>query len=154
MTEKEIKEFDELYEYIRIDIMGYDKTIPLPKYFVMRLKGLSKGKFISSGDQSPLYTYYSFLEIMYTFKLNKGLIVNAFKTKSFKDESHKINYMMLIVEKDINNIKTNLIRKQKQQEESKRLNIDNQASTQAEYKRRSKDVTNDRLKDLIWKEET
>lgn len=149
MTDKELKELDELYEYIRTEIMGYTKNVPLPNYFVLRLKGLSKARFISDIKDANSYTFYTFLEILYTFKANKIQILNSLKTKQFKDENHKINYIMVIIEKDINNIKTNMIRKQKQLEEARKLNVDNQASSQAEYKRKSKDVTNERLKNLI-----
>ena len=48
MTESEIKEWNELCEYVKRDILGYDKDIKFPKFLILRLKGLKEGKFIFS----------------------------------------------------------------------------------------------------------
>ena len=50
MTKKEIKEWDELYQYIKKDILQYDDNKKLPKWFVLRLKGLNQGKFCANNN--------------------------------------------------------------------------------------------------------
>lgn len=147
MTEQEIKDWDELYQYVKIDVLGYiDKKVP--NSLALRLKGLNEGKYMVN-NKSACKAKYSFKQILTTFKLYKFEITNGFKNneKIFKDEGHKINYMMVIIEKKINDVvdKMNRIDKAKIQGAKVEVNTNEE---KAEYKPRTKEITNDRLNDL------
>lgn len=148
MTKLEIEEWNELYEYVKKDILKYDDKLALPKNLVLRLKGLKNGKFMANKKTKALGDY-SFKIILMTFKINKYEIVNALADKSkFKDESHMINYMMAIVEKKINDTYSRLNRLEKSQEKGENLEI-NTSENKAVYKPKTKEVKNSRLKELL-----
>lgn len=147
MTKQELEEWNELYEYVRNDILKYDK-MALPKQLVLRLKGLKDGKFIANKKTKALGDY-SFKIILMTFKINKYEIINALKDKSkFKDESHMINYLMAIAEKKINDTYSRLNRLEKSQEKGENLKITT-SEDKAEYKHKTKEIKNSRLKELL-----
>ena len=83
MTKKEIKEWDELYQYIKKDILQYDDNKKLPKWFVLRLKGLNQGKFCANNNIKSL-GYYGFDVILLTFKIKKFDILIALKNSGVK----------------------------------------------------------------------
>lgn len=103
MTEQEKKQWDSLYQYVKKEIMGYSDEQKLPKHFVLRLKGLSEGKFVANNKIQPL-AHYGFDIILYTFKICKPNILYALQTKEFKNETNKINYICAIVERNINDV--------------------------------------------------
>lgn len=147
MTEQEKEDWNELYEYVKLDVLGYmDKKIP--QSLVLRLKGLSEGKFMANKYTKPMANY-SFKQILTTFKLHKFEITNGFKNneKTFKDENHKINYMMVIIEKKINDVvdKMNRVEKSKVQGENVEVNANEE---KAEYKTKTKEVKSNILNDL------
>lgn len=47
MSEKELQDWNELYQYVK-SILGYDENQALSKNMVLRLKGLTTGKFIEN----------------------------------------------------------------------------------------------------------
>ena len=47
--------------------------------------------------------------VLYSFMINKSKIEYAFSVKDFKDERHKINYMMVIVSNSMNDIKNKVV---------------------------------------------
>ena len=110
--EQEKKEFNELYEYVKKDILQYPNDVALPKYLVMRLKGLRDGKFIVN-KKIKSKADYPYSIIMLTFKFCKSNILKAIETKNFKNEQMKINYIMVIIENNINDIVLRLKDKEK-----------------------------------------
>lgn len=110
--EQEKKEFNELYEYVKKDILQYPNDVALPKYLVMRLKGLRDGKFIVN-KKIKSKADYPYSVIMLTFKFCKSNILKAIETKNFKNEQMKINYIMVIIENNINDIVLRLKDKEK-----------------------------------------
>jgi len=148
MTKQELEEWNDLYEYVKNDILKYDEKLALPKNLVLRLKGLQQGKFIANKKTKALGDY-SFKIILMTFKINKYEIVNALTDKSkFKDESHMINYMMAIIEKKINDTYSRLNRLEQSQIKGENLEI-TESENKAEYKQKTKEVKNSRLKELL-----
>jgi len=141
MTKQELEEWNDLYEYVKNDILKYDEKLALPKNLVLRLKGLQQGKFIANKKTKALGDY--------SFKINKYEIVNALTDKSkFKDESHMINYMMAIIEKKINDTYSRLNRLEQSQIKGENLEI-TESENKAEYKQKTKEVKNSRLKELL-----
>lgn len=115
MTEKDMQEWDDLYQYVRKNIMGYDENQALPSNMVLRLKGLLSGKFIENNNTKDKANY-SYVTILNTFKFCSPTIQNALRANKFKDEMHKFNYILKIVESRINDvyIKTKKIEQQKE----------------------------------------
>lgn len=148
MTDKEKQDWNELCDYVKLEILGYDKDLKFPKFLALRLKGLKDGKFMCNNKTSNLANY-TFEEILLTFKINKLLINNALKqSNKFKDEKHRINYIMAIIENKINDIalrnrELNFI---KEKEEGIEININN---NKAEYTPKTKQIKNSRLKGLL-----
>ena len=99
MSKEESQDWEELYMYVK-NLMGYDENQSLSKHMVLRLKGLLTGKFIENKNIKD-NSNYSYKTILNTFKFCSFDIKNAFRSKSFKDESHKFNYALVIVEKNI-----------------------------------------------------
>lgn len=105
MTKQERLDWDELYNYVKKHIMNYSDDMKLPKHMILRLQGLHTGNFCANKKLKPMANY-SFKVILYTFQLYKNQILNIFKTNDlkFKDENHKINYCMRIIEDNINDL--------------------------------------------------
>jgi hypothetical protein len=112
MTKQEIKEWDDLYQYVRSEILQYPTDIALSKHMIMRLKGLREGKFYANKNHKSMgnYSYYT---ILLTFKFCKQKILSALTTKKFTNEQNKINYIMVIIENNINDIALRLKAKEK-----------------------------------------
>lgn len=135
----------ELYEYVKTDILKYD-TQKLPSYFTLRLKGLAEGKFMANKNSQPMASY-DFTTILYTFKICKPKISEALNSVPFKDESHKINYIMVIIEKEINNVVERINKKKNSEEKIEIIDVSHQENEPAEYKRKAK-KENKHLEDL------
>jgi len=146
MTQEEKDSFDKLYQYIKKEIFEYNEQ-SLPKYMVLRLKGLAEGKFIANNN-TKLMGKYTYQQILFTFKINKLKIKEIINSSNFKGEQHKFNTIMLIIEKDINDVVARL--NQKVQSEKKLENIDLKNITHegAEYKNKSSKQLNSELNDL------
>ena len=146
MSEEEKKQWDELYSYVK-ELMGYDDKTSLSRTEVLKLKGLTRGQFIANNNQQEL-AEYSFYEILVTFKICKFDIIRGFRSNSFKTNRHKFNYMIKIVESNLSTVRERLKSRQKQEERIASIEINTEEEI-AEYKKKSKEVKNKRLKGLI-----
>lgn len=148
MTKKE--EFDELYKYVKFKILEYDENIRLPRYFILRLQGLSKGNFISNKRIKPMASY-TYTEILYTFKFCSVNIKRAIANRDrFKDEQHLFNTIMVIVEKEINNVVNRLRNIKKIEEKADTIEIF-ERKEDIEYSKQDDDkseVFKDKVKNL------
>lgn len=114
MTEQEKREWDILYKYFKTAVMGYDNNQSLSSNMVLRLKGLRTGKFIENTKIEDV-SNYSFRLILDTIIDNKQAIEYASSNVQFKNETHKFNYILKIIESKLND-------SYKKKEEEKRLN--------------------------------
>ena len=103
MTEQDKIDWDELYTYVRSNIMGYDNNQALSSGMVLRLKGLLVNKFMENNNIKDSANY-SYKTILNTFKFCSQDIQKALRSNTFKDEMHRFNYVLKIVEKNINNV--------------------------------------------------
>ena len=141
------KKFDELYMYIKKEIFGYDKQA-IPKYMVLRLIGLKDGKFMANHSHKSLGEY-DYLDILYTFKINKVKLKEIVSSSKYKDETHKFNTIMLIIEKEINDVVNRLRSAKKSEEKLKGMELENIYHQGAEYKNKSNQKElNEELKEL------
>ena len=115
--DEEQREWEELYEYVFYKIMRYVDGMKMPRFMVLRLKGLRDGVFISNKNQKS-QKHYSYKSILLTFKAKFIDISRAIDTLEFKNEQHKFNYIMIIIENSINDI---VIRLKKVYEEQKKI---------------------------------
>ena len=102
MTEDEKRSWESLYYYVK-DLLGYDENQALSSTMVLRLKGLLTNKFIENGNIASTANY-SYEVILNTFKFCSPDIQKTLRTGNFKDEQHKFNYILKIVEKNINTV--------------------------------------------------
>ena len=136
MTEEEKRDWNELYSYVHDVIMGYDKKTVLDRYFVLRLKGLKEGKFIAN-NKTRLYGEYTFQEILATFIYCKNEIVKGLTFNDFKDTQHKINYIMFLVELQLNMIRERIRDKTKEEKQIEQIEIAEQSKIK--YVNKNKD---------------
>ena len=147
MSEEEKRDWNELCEYFKKEILGYGDDMKFPKFLALRLKGLQTGNFIVNKN-NKLQGNYTFQEILLTCKYSKLDIMIGFRSNSFVDEKHKINYAMSIIESNLNTIKERLKSRERQEERIASIEINTEEEI-AEYKKKSKEVKNKRLKGLI-----
>lgn len=145
MTEKEKQDWDKLYTYVKTNIMGYDENQALSTTMVLRLKGLLTNKFMENNNIESTANY-SYETILNTFKFSSQDIHRALNTNNFRDEMHRFNYILKIVEKNINNVYIKMKNVKKAKEEAKNTSVDISTHTGAEYK--PKEKKSDKFSDL------
>ena len=146
MTEKEKQDWESLYYYVK-NMMGYDENQALSSTMVLRLKGLLTNKFMENGNTASTANY-SYETILNTFKFCSPDIYKALKTNKFADEMHRFNFVLKIVERNINTVYMRMKNVEKAKEEAKNTIIDAVGHAGAEYQKKTKEVTNRRLNDL------
>ena len=138
-------DWDALYNYVKLDILNYqDKK--MPKEMILRLIGLKDGKFYAN-NKVKKEASYDYKLILLTFKLMKGTILNCLQNIEIKDERHKVNLIMKIVEGEINNVKDRIEAKKKSEKKLQEIDLSHQVHEQSNYSKKSKEV-NDKLKNL------
>lgn len=136
MTDKEKQDWESLYYYVK-NIMGYDENQALSNAMVLRLKGLLTNKFMENNhiESSANYSYETILN---TFKFCSQDIQRALRTNRFKDEMHKFNFILKIVERNINEIYMRMKNIEKAKEDAKNNSIEAVTHIGAEYKPKEK----------------
>lgn len=147
MSNQEKNEFKELYDYVKKQVLKYDDSQSLPKKFVLMLKGLKKGKYIETKKQEDRANY-PYKTILYTFQICKPQIDYALNNVDFKDENHKFNYIVKIVESNINDMYIRLKKAEEQKIRTKELDTENLLSNNGcAYTKKTKN-TRKNLNDL------
>ena len=126
MTEKEKQACEALYFYVK-NLLGYDENQALSSTMVLRIKGLLTNKFIENKNIENSANY-SYEVILNTFKYCKLDIEKALRTSNFKDEHHKFNYILKIVEKNINTVYMKMKNLQKAKEEIETVDVSHTAN--------------------------
>lgn len=153
ITDKEKQEFDKLYQYVK-KILGYSDDMALPKFMVLRLKGFTEGKFMAN-KKTTSKASYDYYTIYLTFIYCKDKIQKALQTKKFANEQNKFNYIMAIVENNINDVVIKLKNAKKVEEKIKtaeivdyEIKVDKNNSDIKSHK--SDNKTFDSLTDNLW----
>lgn len=147
MTEQEKEDWYALYEYVRTNVLGYDKNQSLSKQQVLRLKGLKNNKFMANNNVEDTANY-SFKVILYAFQSCKPTIQNAIDRVNFKDEMHKFNYILRIVESQLNDVYMRMKNRDKAKAEAEKEVANHTDVKAAEFKPKPKKKMNDRFADL------
>lgn len=145
MTEEEKKYWEELYNYVKFNIMGYDDNQALSKNMVLRLKGLSTNKFMENNNVKSTANY-SYETILNTFKYCSPDIQKALRINNWANEMHKFNYILKIVEKNINDVYMKIKNIEKAKEEAKNTTAEISSHTGAKFK--PKEKKKDKFSDL------
>ena len=146
MSEEQKIAWENLYYYVK-NLLGYDENQALSSTMVLRLKGLLTNKFIENNNIESTANY-SYEVILNTFKFCSPDIQKVLRTNRFVDEMHRFNFVLKIVERNINNVYMHMKNVQKSKEEAKNTTIDTASHTGAEYQRKTKEVNNKLLNDL------
>lgn len=146
MSEKEKKDWESLYYYVK-NLLGYDENQALSSTMVLRLKGLLTNKFIENNNIESTANY-SYEVILNTFKFCSPTINKALRTNSWSNEMHRFNYVLKIVESNINNVYLRMKNVQKTKEEAENTTVDAANHIGADYQRKTKEVNNKLLNDL------
>lgn len=121
MTEQEKQDWDKLYNYTR-QILGYDEAMALPNFVVMRLKGLSDGKYYANKKTKNM-AKYDYNTIYLTFVYCKDKIQQALQNKNFTNEQAKFNYVFAIVNNNINDVVLRLKKAKKTEEKMQKSEV-------------------------------
>lgn len=146
MSIKDKEDWDKLYEYVRHNVMGYDENQSLSKNMVLRLKGLLNNKFMANNNVEDT-SNYSYETILLTFKFCMPDIQKGLRSTSFRDESHKFNYILKIVENNINTVYMGVKNSEKNKQKTETMSMDTATHLGADYQIKSR-KTSERLQDL------
>lgn len=146
MTQQEIDEWNELYEYVRTNVLHYDSNQALSKAMVLRLKGLITNKFMENSKIKDTANY-SYATILNTFKFCMPDIQNKLQINSFKDEMHKFNYILKVIESNINNVYIRMKNAEKAKEKTETIDMSTATHKSAKYQTKTK-TTSSKLDDL------
>ena len=139
----------ELCEYVKKEILEYDDNMKFPQYLALRLQGVKRGEHIANNTHTA-NAHYDDYTILCTFKLCKQRIVAYLHNneQKIKDERHKINLIMKMIEPEINDVYLRLQRVKKSQTKSEKIMCDNQCNKSAKYTKKTKEINN-RMKKLF-----
>lgn len=140
MSKEEQKYWDDLYEYVRRNIMGYDENQSLSRTMVLRLKGLSTNQFMANNNINNTANY-SFKIILNTFKFCLPNIQKGLRSNSFKDENHKFNYILKIVESNLNNVYMRMKNVEKAKEKTETVEMNVVTHSGSDYQIKTKETT-------------
>lgn len=144
--ESKDKEWIELCEYVKKEILQYDDNMKFPKYLALKLRGLKKGLHIANNNIES-ETCYDDYTILCAFKICRKKILDYLsKNESkIKDEKHRINLIVKIVEPEINDVYIRLRQAKNREEKIKENSYENQFNNGAKYTRKTQDI-NGRMK--------
>lgn len=139
----------ELCEYVKKDILEYDDNMKFPQYLALKLQGIKRGEHIANNHHKANANYDDDT-ILYTFKICRNKIVDYLhrNEKRIKDEKHKINLIMKMIEPEINDVYLRLKRVEKSKAKAKSINYANQSSGGAGYTKKTKE-TSEKMKKLF-----
>lgn len=132
-------EWNKVYDYFKKDILGLSDGANLSPHAVERLLGLRVGRYKPNASNTrTLKTGYSFATILYTLKYSKRAIDKALKTVNFKDDKHRVDYLMKIVQNNINFIQTRMNRLAQENKRAEKLKKEEATEEQrgVQYKRK------------------
>ena len=144
MTTEQKIAWESLYFYVT-NLLGYDENQALSRTMVLRLKGLATNKFIENNNIQDSANY-SYEVILNTFKFCRFDIEKALRTNRFANESHKFNYLLKIVEQNINTVYMKMKNLEKAKEEAKNTIIETPTHSGAKFKPKEKKT--DKFSDL------
>lgn len=133
--------WEQLYTYVKTSVLCYDENQSLSKHQVLRLKGLLNNKFMANNNISDTANY-SYEIVLNTFKYCKPNIEKGLRNNTFADENHRFNYIVKIVEANLNTVYCKMKNVEKAKEKAETMDISMFEHTGAEYKPKNNVVKN------------
>lgn len=99
----EVEQRNKLFDYVKYEIMNYSDEKKLSPSMINKLISLRNGEFVKRGDVLKEESY-DYDVILTTFKAKKIDIVRSTFGKTFTDDNHKFNYIMVIIKNSINDV--------------------------------------------------
>lgn len=123
----EILWWDRLYQYIHTNVLGYDDSVKLPRNLITRLQDLRNGTITKKLEGRVILSKdgYGYDVILNTFLTHGDNIRYALNHKTFNNEQQKINYIMAIIDNNINDVYLEMKELEKQKmlsEQEKQIN--------------------------------
>lgn len=149
VKKKDNEQWIELCEYVKKEILEYDDNMKFPQYLALKLQGIKRGEHIANNNHEAKANYDDYT-ILCTFKLCKKKIVTYLheNEKKIKNEKHKINLIMKMIEPEINDVYLRLQRAEKAKTKVENVEYENQGNDGASYVKKTKE-TSDRMKKLF-----
>ncbi len=146
---KENKQWNELCEYVKKEILEYDDNMKFPKYLALKLQGIKRGEHIANNNHTENANYDDYT-ILCTFKLCKRKIVTYLRENERKihDETHRINLIIKMIEPEINDVYLRIQRAKKSKSKVEHQTFDNQSNRNAGYVKKTKEI-NEKMKKLF-----
>jgi hypothetical protein len=111
IDEKEMEKYywNKLYEFVKKNVLDYDSVKQLPRSLIIRLQNLRNGTSMQPtvGVVKQSKCGYSYKVILKTFEKHLQDIKTWTQMKSFNSENQRINYIMAIIENNINKVYDN-----------------------------------------------
>lgn len=142
------KEWIDLCEYVKKEILNYDDNMKFPSYLALRLQGLKKGQHIANNNINKNAEYDDYT-LLCAFKISKPKITGYLSNNELKikDEQHKINLIIKMVEPIINDVYIRIQQTKMSKKKVLQSSFENQYNDHAQYKKKT-EKTNDELKEL------
>ena len=139
MSEEEKEDWNNLYDYVRYEILEYKEGMKLSPHIRSKLQGLRTGDFtVKKGDIINECKGYPYKIILMTFQVMKLLILTSVRNKTFNNDNHKFNYILKIIANNINDVYRKYEEKQNEKRNLDNIKIDVPMENEnIEYKNRS-----------------
>ena len=147
MSQEDIDNWNKLYEYVKYDVLGYDQNQGLSRQQILRLKGLLNNKYMANNNIESTANY-SYEIVLLTFKFCMPDIRRALHTVNFSDESHKFNYILRIVEDNINTVYLKMKKLEKAKEEAAKQDVSEVVSSENTFKSKTIKKNTSKFDDL------
>lgn len=142
----EYDEFCKLYEYVKLEIMGYKKEMQLSKYARNRLQAMRIGQIRVKRNEKIKEGGYPYDVILTAFKVKKIDILNALKGKTFNSENHKFDYTMAIISNVINDVYIRYLNTKRTNETFETIDV-NTTDQKKDYKKNN--IQKDKVANLL-----
>lgn len=150
-TREEDTAWDKVYRLFR-ELLGLDEKRNLPRFAVLRLRGLRIGQFVPNGQNVKcLDRGYSYDTILNTLKFSSSEIRQAITNTKFKNQTHMVNYIMQILVNHIDFIEKKMSQQDKVNEMLQESIAEVENTKSAEYVK--KGGNENRVAELFDKEE-
>ncbi len=142
--------WNELYEYVKRDVLGYSGCMQLSSHTRNSLQRLRNGGIIRVNGKIT-NNGYPYKIILLTFKVKKNDIDRSIESKHFDSEIQKINYIMAIIKNSINDVYIRYMEREKRDAMiSKQKEIEFKSSNKVEYIKKSEVNNKNDLFNDIW----
>lgn len=146
-TGKENSDWSKCYEYFK-DLLGIKEGQNLDEHATLRILGTRVGRYVPSGmNVRGLKRGYDFEVILTTMKFCSVQIRDVLGTMQFKDQKHKIDYMMKIITNNLNFVAAKVEGKRITDKKMDIYIPVEQIENLPEYNKKS--IENNKIKDII-----